>query len=108
MVLPIIIRLLGFKSTSETDVAHTEEELRLILTDSLKGGEINQSVYKYVSKIFEFDDRLAKEIMVPRTKMMTIEKDITSREVFEVIGVEQYTRYPVTDGERTILSVWST
>ena len=85
---------------SESEVAHTEEELRLILSDSLKSGEINQSEYKYVNKIFEFDDRIAKEIMAPRTEMMTIEKDMTLREVFEVIGVEQYTRYPVTDGDK--------
>ncbi|MCG7345612.1 hemolysin family protein [Sporosarcina sp. ACRSL] len=95
-----IIRLFGFKSVSESEVAHSEDELRLILTDSLKGGEINQAEYKFVNKIFEFDDRLAKEIMVPRTEMMTIEKDVTLREMFELMGVEQFTRYPVTDGDK--------
>ncbi|MBD7985841.1 HlyC/CorC family transporter [Sporosarcina sp. Sa2YVA2] len=96
----LIIRMFGFKSISESDVAHSEDELRLILTDSLKGGEINQSEYKFVNKIFEFDDRVAKEIMVPRTEMMTVEKDMTLREMFEMAGVEQYTRYPVTDGDK--------
>lgn len=95
-----ICHLLGFKSISESEVAHTEEELRMILSDSLKSGEINQSEYKYVNKIFEFDDRIAKEIMAPRTELISIEKDMTLREVFEVIGVEQYTRYPVTDGDK--------
>ena len=89
-----------FKSISESEVAHSEEELRMILSDSLKGGEINQAEYKYVNKIFEFDDRIAKEIMAPRTEMMTIEKDMTLDEVFQLIGVEQYTRYPVTDGDK--------
>ncbi|MFJ7935473.1 hemolysin family protein [Sporosarcina sp. NPDC096371] len=96
----LICRFLGFKSISESEVAHTEEELRMILSDSLKSGEINQSEYKYVNKIFEFDDRIAKEIMAPRTEMMSIEKDMTLRDVFDVIGVEQYTRYPVTDGDK--------
>ena len=32
--------------------------------------------------------------------MITIEKDMTLREVFDVMGVEQYTRYPVTDGDK--------
>lgn len=95
-----IIRIFGFKPASESEVAHSEDELRLILTDSLKGGEINQSEYKFVNKIFEFDDRVAKEIMVPRTEMMTIEKDVTLREMFEMMGVEQFTRYPVTDGDK--------
>lgn len=95
-----LIGLLGFKSISDSEVAHTEEELRLILSDSLKSGEINQSEYKYVNKIFEFDDRIAKEIMAPRTEMMTIDKEMSLHEVFDVIGIEQYTRYPITDGDK--------
>lgn len=94
------VGLLGYKSISESEVAHTEEELRMILSDSLKSGEINQAEYKYVNKIFEFDDRIANEIMAPRTEMISIEKDMTLREVFDVMGVEQYTRYPVTDGDK--------
>ena len=95
-----LIRLFGFKPMSESEAAHSEEELRMILSDSLKSGEINQSEYKYVNKIFEFDDRIAREIMVPRTEMMTVEQEMTLREVFDVMGVEQYTRYPITDGDK--------
>ncbi|SEJ81260.1 Hemolysin, contains CBS domains [Bhargavaea ginsengi] len=95
-----LIRLFGFKPMSESEEAHSEEELRMILSDSLKSGEINQSEYKYVNKIFEFDDRIAREIMAPRTEMMTVDQDMTLREVLDVMGVEQYTRYPVTDGDK--------
>lgn len=92
--------LFGYKMVSESEVAHSEEELRIILTDSYKGGEINHSEYEYVNSIFEFSDRTAKEIMVPRTEITSIEKDLTIKEVFEVMGVEQYTRYPVIDGDK--------
>ena len=92
--------LFGLKRVSESELAHTEEELRMILSDSLKSGEINQSEYKYVNKIFEFDDRIAKEIMAPRTEMSSIDKDTSLREVFDQVNVEQYTRYPVTDGDK--------
>lgn len=93
-------KVFGLESVSESEVAHSEEELRMILSDSFKGGEINQAEYKYVNKIFEFDDRIAKEIMVPRTEITSIDKDFTLDEVFQLIGVEQYTRYPVTDGDK--------
>ena len=92
--------LFGYKMSSESEVAHSEEELRLILTDSFKGGEINHSEYEYVNSIFEFSDRTAREIMVPRTEITSIDKDLTLKEVFEVMGVEQYTRYPVIDGDK--------
>ncbi|MEK3954646.1 MULTISPECIES: hemolysin family protein [Psychrobacillus] len=93
-------KVFGLNAVSESEVAHSEEELRMILSDSFKGGEINQAEYKYVNKIFEFDDRIAKEIMVPRTEITSIDKDFTLDEVFQLIGVEQYTRYPITDGDK--------
>ena len=46
-----------------------KKSLRLIFAESYKSGEINQSEYKYVNNIFEFDNRIAKEIMVPRTEI---------------------------------------
>lgn len=94
------VKLLGLQVISEADVAHSEDELRMILTDSLKSGEINQAEYKYVNRIFEFDDRIAKEVMMPRTEMMTVHKDMTVQEIFEMEDIEQYTRYPVTDEDK--------
>ncbi len=95
-----VAAMFGLKGMGESEGAMSEEELRLTLSDSLKGGEINQAEYRYVNSIFEFDDRLAKEVMVPRTEIVGIDKDLTLKEVFEVIGVEQYTRYPVIDGDK--------
>lgn len=92
--------LFGLKMVSESEVAHSEEEIRMLLTDSHKGGEINDSEYEYVNSIFDFSERVAKEIMVPRTEITGIDKDFTLREVFEVMGVEQYTRYPIIDGDK--------
>lgn len=88
------------KPASESEMAHSEEELRIILSESYKSGEINQSEYKYVNQIFEFDERIANEIMVPRTEMTVIEKGMPLLEVVELIQEEQYTRYPVIDGDK--------
>ncbi|PPA72440.1 hemolysin family protein [Jeotgalibacillus proteolyticus] len=87
----------GLKPASEHELAHSEEELRIILSESLKSGEINQSEYSYVNKIFEFDERVAKEIMVPRTEIVSVDSGLTLREVFKVMKEEQYTRYPVVE-----------
>lgn len=95
-----VARLFGVKSVNDTDTAHTEEELRMIMADSFKSGEINHSEFEYVNSIFEFSDRTAKEIMVPRTEITTIEHDLKLKDVFEVMGVEQYTRYPVIEGDK--------
>ncbi|MBO0999305.1 HlyC/CorC family transporter [Bacillus sp. SD075] len=95
-----LTRMLGLKAVSEHDLAHTEEELRIIVSESYKSGEINQSEFKYVNKIFEFDDRIAKEIMVPRTEIATVSKNDTIQQFFTVMAEENFTRYPVIDGDK--------
>jgi len=95
-----IIRLFGLKPASEHELAHSEEELRLILSESYKSGEINQTEYKYVNNIFTFDDRIAKEIMVPRTEIVALDKNKTIKENLEIVKKEKFTRYPVIDGDK--------
>jgi CBS domain containing-hemolysin-like protein len=95
-----ITGLFGFKPVSEHEMAHSEEELRIIVSESYKSGEINQSEFKYVNKIFEFDNRIAKEIMVPRTEITSLSIDSSIKEQLEIIKDEKYTRYPIVDGDK--------
>jgi CBS domain containing-hemolysin-like protein len=96
----LITKLFGLKPASEHDLAHTEEELRIILSESYKSGEINQSEFKYVNKIFEFDNRIAKEIMVPRTEIISLSKDDDLKTFLEIARAERFTRYPIIDGDK--------
>ncbi|MDP4108304.1 MAG: hemolysin family protein, partial [Bacillota bacterium] len=95
-----VVGLFGLKPATEHENAHSEEELQLIISESYKNGEINQSEYKYVNNIFEFDDRIAKEIMVPRTEIVVFDQNQTLKECLEIVSIENYTRYPVIDGEK--------
>ncbi|MUV39142.1 UPF0053 protein YhdP [Lentibacillus sp. JNUCC-1] len=96
----LFIRLFGFRAVQESEVAHSEEELRLILSESYKSGEINQTEMTYVTNIFDFDERSAKEIMVPRTDMVCLYKDTSHQENLDVIKERQFTRYPVAEGDK--------
>ncbi|MFC3883442.1 hemolysin family protein [Bacillus songklensis] len=87
--------LFGLEPAPEHEVAHSEEELRIILSESYESGKINQSEFKYVNNIFEFDDRTAREIMVPRTEIVCVSKDDTIEDFLNIAGVEKHTRYPV-------------
>ncbi len=95
-----LVGLFGLKPASEHEMAHSEEELRLLMSESYKSGEINQNELKYMNNIFEFDERIAKEIMVPRTEIVAISIDDTFDDVMEIIKLENYTRYPVVDGDK--------
>lgn len=96
----LLTSFLGMKQVSEHELAHSEEELRILLSESYESGEINQSEYKYVNKIFKFDDRIAKEIMVPRTQIVSLDIEETLQSHLKIIKSEKYTRYPVVDGDK--------
>ena len=96
----LLLSLFGLKSASEHEETHSEEELRMIMSDSYKSGEINKTELTYVNNIFEFDNRVAKEIMVPRTSIQTIDLDATLEEIMNIIHEEKYTRYPIIDGDK--------
>ncbi|MEK4058553.1 MULTISPECIES: hemolysin family protein [Paenibacillus] len=96
----LLVSLFGMKPASEHGDAHSEDEIRLILSESYESGKINKAEYGYVNRIFNFDEMLAKEIMVPRTDMVCLFTDHSLAENFNIIRKEQYTRFPVADGSK--------
>ncbi|MFB7142473.1 hemolysin family protein [Gottfriedia sp. NPDC056225] len=96
----LVLKIFGLPPASEHEVAHSEEELRILLSESYKSGEINQSEFKYVNNIFDFNMRVAKEIMVPRTEMTAIDLREPFHENIHFMSTEKYTRFPVVDGDK--------
>lgn len=96
----LLLKSVGVQPASEHELSHTEEELRLLLSESYKSGEINMNELKYVNNVFEFDDKIAREIMVPRTDIVGFDASVSFEEVLTLISEVRYTRYPVYDGDR--------
>ncbi|UHA74404.1 hemolysin family protein [Paenibacillus sp. 481] len=92
-----IISLFGLKPVHEHENAHSEEEIRIILSESYESGKINKTEFGYVSKIFAFDELSAREIMVPRTDMVCLFTNKSFHENLRTIKREQYTRFPVAE-----------
>ncbi|MBC8079046.1 MAG: HlyC/CorC family transporter [Gorillibacterium sp.] len=104
-----IVRLFGVQPASENEEAHSEEELRIILSESFKSGMINQEEFRYVDRIFNFDNLLAREIMIPRTDMVCLYTTRTLQENLAVIKGEKYTRFPVvTDSKDNVIGMINT
>lgn len=96
----LVTRLFGIDPAEKDDVVHSEEELRMILSESYRGGEINQSEYRYVNRIFEFDDRMAREIMIPRTEMVVLDQNRSNEENEKILRDNKFTRYPVINVDK--------
>jgi len=95
----LLLKIFGVKPAGH-DTVYSEEELKMIVTQSYEGGEINQTELAYLENIFAFDSRQLEDIMISRSEMITLQKHQTLEEMIEVIEEYEYTRYPVIDPMR--------
>jgi CBS domain containing-hemolysin-like protein len=94
----LLLRIMGIKKSSEPD-AHSEEELRMILTESEESGAIKQSENELIQNVFDFDDRLIKQIMVPQNRISAINIEMGHEQIIKKIIEEGYSRLPVYLGD---------
>ncbi len=79
---------------SDTQQAHTEEEIRMLLAQSHKSGIIDQTELTLFDNIFDFTERVAREVMVPRINMTCLYENVPFSQNFSVIKQSRYTRFP--------------
>lgn len=94
----IVLRVLGVKSVGEEEF-HTEEELRLILTESEEGGAIKPSENELIQNVFDFDDRIVKQIMVPQNRVVAMDVELGREEITRRVIEEGFSRLPIYLGD---------
>lgn len=92
----VLLRTFGVQPAGH-EQAYSEEELKIVMAQSFEGGALNETELSYMENVFSFDERSAKDIMVPRTELITLDKDMPAKEIIEVLDENNYTRYPVTE-----------
>ncbi len=80
-------------------VVHTIEDLDLLVDTSYDEGVLNETEKDMLHNVFKFSDLTAREVMIPRTDMVCVPNDISFEELNKVATENQYTRYPVYDGD---------
>lgn len=73
----------------------SKEELKSLVEVGREHGIINETEKEMIENIIEFDEKLAREIMVPRTKVFLIDIKTTIKELFETKEIKIYSRIPV-------------
>lgn len=95
-----ILRAAGVEVASEHQAAHTEEEIRILMEESHKQGYIDKTELTYMDNIFNFVERHAREVMIPRTDMVCLYMDHSFEENLEIALTEQLTRYPLCNPDK--------
>ena len=90
-----MLHLLGQQSPGAESTAHSEVELRMLLSSSAEQGEIERGEQEIVDKVFDFADKDVADVMVPRPDVLALSVDVPAEEALRVVLDSPYTRYPV-------------
>lgn len=89
-----ILRMFGIKPIHGSEI-HSEEELKMIISESHEGGAIEQTERELIQNVFDFDDRRVSNIYTLRKNISAIEDTMTIKEALDFAIKEGYSRYPV-------------
>ncbi|MBQ3164878.1 MAG: HlyC/CorC family transporter [Lachnospiraceae bacterium] len=92
-----ILRLLHIDPNKRSIM--TESELKTYVDVSHEDGVIEQEEKKWIYNVFDFSDSVAKDIMIPRIDMTTIDVEASYEDLWNLFRESMYTRIPVYEGE---------
>ena len=93
-----VTRLFGIMPARAGDLAHTEEDIRHIVAGAEDAGVIATTEEEMLYKVFDFADKEAHEVMVPRPQVVALSADLPPEEALSALMSSPYTRYPVYRG----------
>jgi putative hemolysin len=91
-------RLFGIQPAPAGIIAHSEEDIRHIVAQAEETGEIEEEEREMLYKVFDFADKEASDVMVPRPEVVALSIDLPPRECLEAAMEAPFTRYPVYRG----------
>ncbi|MBB5397818.1 MULTISPECIES: hemolysin family protein [unclassified Mucilaginibacter] len=92
-----ILKLFGITTLEGGETHHSSEELQYLLEQGRETGALDSNEHELIQNVFDFNERVVKNIMVPRTKISGIELDTSKEELLECLITEGYSRMPVYD-----------
>jgi CBS domain containing-hemolysin-like protein len=94
-----LLKLFHIKPASERDLAHSEEELRMILDASQEVGHIDEVEQTLMRRALTFGDQTVTDIMVPRTEMAALPTSLSIAQAIKEIAETNHTRYPAYEDD---------
>jgi len=91
-----VVRMMGIKTElREHDRVHSPEEIRMVIEQSQRAGQMDKGDARLLAGVFEFSEKNAREVMTPRTQMIALHEGDTLAEVADQIAAAGRSRYPV-------------
>lgn len=95
-----VLKILGINKAPQEDLSRSEEELRRIVSASEEVGQLDHVESRMIDNVFDFADRVTREIMVPRQDMVCLFTDDSLSDNLAAVRSSRHTRYPLCDEDK--------
>lgn len=90
-----IVKMLGMKPADESQDVLSQSEIISLSRNAVKGGELEHNDLLYMERAFDFNDKVAKDIMIDRTQLAVIDINKTVNDAIKLYLKTKYSRLPV-------------
>jgi CBS domain containing-hemolysin-like protein len=90
-----LLRLARINPPGEHERLHSPEEIRMLVEQSQEGGGLGEQDARLIEGVFEFTEKVAQDVMTPRTQMAALASDLTVAEAADEVARAKLSRYPV-------------
>lgn len=94
-----VMKAIGLSGVERRAAAHSEEELKMLVTASQEAGVLEEAEEQMLHRVFGFADLTAGQVMVPRTEVVAARADATRDELVDLFARGAHTRVPVYRGD---------
>src|SRR6476661_10478522 len=94
----VVLRSLGLTPPGGEMEVYSEAELKMLLSRSTEEGQLERQEQEMLYKVFDFADKEASAVMVPRPEVVALSVDLPPEECLAAVIDSPYTRYPVYRG----------
>ena len=99
-IAAVSLKIIGVKPAKESELALSDEEIKIIASESLKGGVLDSLETEIIKNAVDFSDTVAKEIMTPRRDLICLNKQASYEENYDTVLQSRFTRFPYIDGSK--------
>ena len=92
-------RLFGIQPAPAGVIAHTPEDIRMIVAEAEETGVIEEAEEEMLYKVFDFADKEVADVMVPRPEVVALSIDLPPEQALDAVMEAPFTRYPVYRGD---------
>jgi len=91
----VVVRLVGVEPVGTHQTVYSVDELKQLIAETQQSGALEPREKEMLHNVIEFDDKLVREVMIPRPEMIAVGEETTIADFLQTFSATSHTRFPI-------------